>query len=273
MGPKTFQQLVTVFGSPSDIFKANPGEIASLPRLSAEKEETIRAAGDNTDLIVGRVAEYQDRGIEMTTILEEDYPEMLLELDNPPPLLYWRGNLDIVGQNCVAVVGSHEASAEGIAEAVRLGKLISQTGTVVVSGLARGIDSGAHVGAIQAKGRTVAVLGCGFDNIYPRDNQALVDNILAEGLLLSEYRPETPVATGRLMARNRLIVGLARSVIVVEVTSGTGGTVAAISEAHNQAKSLFTCFDPNQDGVSTNNLGAIYLDGADAWKMVLRYMV
>jgi DNA processing protein len=273
VGPKTFQQLVVSFGSPVAVLKSKAGEISSLPRMSSVKEEKIRAAGDQLHTISRRLSDYFDRGIRLVTVLDDDYPPSLHELDDPPPLFYSRGDLDALRRNCVAIVGSHEASSEGVAEAVRLGQEIASTGTVVVSGMARGIDSAAHVGAIQTDGGTAAVLGCGFDDIYPSENAMLAESICEHGVLVSEYRPETGVSTGRLLARNRIIVGLARSVIVVEVTSDSGGTAGAIREAHKQGKSLFTCFDPNQEGIRTNKLGAIHLAAVDDWKMVLRYMV
>jgi DNA processing protein len=126
---------------------------------------------------------------------------------------------------------------------------------------------------LQGEGNTIAVLGSGFDEIYPDENHTLADAIAKNGLLVSEYRPETPVSTGRLHGRNRIIVGLARSVIVVEVSSGSGGTADAIRQAVKQGKSLFTCFDPCGEGVRTNTMGAVFLRGEDDWKMVLRFMV
>lgn len=273
VGPKTFQQLVVSFGSPLAVLESKAGEISSLPRMSSDKEEKIRAAGDEIPSISKRLDDYHNRGIRLVTVLDDDYPTSLHELDDPPPLFYSRGDLDVLTRNCVAIVGTHEATAEGVTEAVRLGQEISSTGAVVVSGLARGIDSAAHVGAIQSDHGTAAVLGCGFDDIYPSENAMLAETISENGVLISEYRPETSVSTGRLLARNRIIVGLARAVIVVEVTSDSGGTAAAIREAHKQGKTLYTCFDPNQEGIRTNKLGAIHLAAADDWKMVLRYMV
>ncbi|MFH2056194.1 MAG: DNA-processing protein DprA [bacterium] len=273
IGPKSLQQLLISFGAPQDCWKSDEGEIAELPRFGARKEEQIHAARPLLPLVVERLEDYERRGIDLVTVLDPDYPDLLREIDAPPPYFYYSGDLEILRLNTVAIVGSHEASAEGIAEAVRLGKKIAATGAVVVSGLARGIDGGAHVGAIQDEGRTVAVLGSGLDEIYPPEHAELAEQIKAHGLLLSEYRPETKVAASRLIARNRVIVGLARSVIVVEVTEGSGGTVAAISETQKQGKLLFSCFDINRKGAATNELGAVQLRAADDWKMVLRYMV
>lgn len=273
VGPRTFQLLISTFGTVEKIFESLPGEIAELPRLSVEREKQIRSAMENAPFIRKRLSSLQDRGIELKTVFHLDYPDLLLEISDPPPLFYWRGDFSALRGNCVAIVGSHEASNEGIAEAVRLGRLISATGAVVVSGLARGIDSGAHIGSLQGEGRTIAVLGCGFDDIYPPENGALADNIARQGLLLSEYPPDTEVSVGRLMARNRLIVGLAKSVIVVEVSADSGGTTGAITETLRQGKALFTCFNPNRKGAATNTMGAVQLANEDDWKMVLQYMV
>ncbi len=273
VGPRTLQLLITHFETIEGIFASAPGEIAELPRMSAEKEEQIRLAIDNAELIRRRLEEYAENGIFLTTIVRRDYPESLLEISETPPLLYYRGNLSLTRESAVAIVGSHEASAEAIGEAVRLGSLIAGTGTVVVSGLARGIDAGAHIGALKSGGKTIAVLGSGLENIYPAEHQGLAESILEHGLICSEYPPETEVDSGRLIARNRITVGLARSIIVVEITSGTGGTASAIKETLRQGKALFTCFNPNAEGASTNNLGAVYLKEAEDWKMVVRYMV
>jgi DNA processing protein len=273
VGPRTFRLLMTHFGEVEKIFESLPGEIAELPRMSAEREEQIRCSIENAPFIRKRLLNLHERGIEMTTVFHLDYPETLLEIADPPPLFYWKGEFNSQRGNCVAIVGSHAASSEGIAEAVRLGKLISATGAVVVSGLARGIDSGAHLGALKGGGKTIAVLGCGFDDIYPPENVALADSIAKQGLLLSEYPPDTEVSVGRLMARNRLIVGLAKSVIVVETTDDSGGTAGAINETLRQSKALFTCFNPNRKGAATNDVGAVQLTKEDDWKMVLQYMV
>ncbi len=273
VGARTFQQLIAHFGKLQAIFDSPRGEIASLPRMSVEREEQIRTAVDNLDTIRLRLDEYAEREVYLTTVHADDYPEHLLEIGDSPPAMYYRGNLEVCRENTIAIVGSHEGSDAGIAEGVRLGTLIGATGTVVVSGLARGIDSAAHVGTLKSDGKTIAVLGCGFDNIYPPENQGLAEAIARSGLLLSEYPPETTVDPGRLLARNRIIVGLAKSIIVVEITSGTGGTASAIKETIRQGKALFTCFNPNLEGSSTNSLGAVQLKAEDDWKMVLRYMV
>ncbi len=273
VGPRTFQLLMTHFEKVEKIFESLPGEIAELPRMTAEREEQIRLSMENAPFIRKRLTNLHERGIELSTVFHLDYPETLLEIAAPPPLFYWKGEFDALRGNCVAIVGSHTASSAGIAEAVRLGKMISATGAIVVSGLARGIDSGAHLGSLKGGGKTIAVLGCGFDDIYPPENMALADNIAKQGLLLSEYPPDTEVSVGRLMARNRLIVGLARSVIVVETTADSGGTAGAITETLRQGKSLFTCFNPNRKDAATNNVGAVQLAKEDDWKMVLQYMV
>ena len=273
VGPKSLQHLLLAFGAPQNVWQADPGAIAELPRFSQAREEKIDDAKQLLPLVAERLEEYEGRGIDLVTLLDPDYPELLRELDSPPPYLYYRGNLGVLRDNCVAIVGSHEASAEGIAEAVRLGKELSATGAVVVSGLARGVDGGAHVGATHDQGRTVAVLGSGLEEVYPPEHVELATQIVEYGLLLSEYPPDANVSAARLISRNRIIVGLARSVIVVEVSEGTGGTVAAIAEARKQGKSLFACFDLNGGSVAGNELGAVRLTSTDDWKMVLRYMV
>lgn len=273
VGARTFQQLMQRFGSSSAVLEADRGEVADLPRMSEEKAENILRSAEKQRLVALRLSEYAARDIGVVTVFSGSYPAALLAISDPPPSLYYRGHLEILRGNCVAIVGSHEPTNEAIAEGVRLGENIAGTGTVVVSGLARGIDSSAHIGSMKAdRGKTVAVLGSGIDEIYPAENQTLADSILKNGLLLSEYAPESEVSAGRLLARNRIIVGLAKSTIVVEVTSGTGGTASAIKETIRQGKALFTCFNPNVGSAITNSMGAIQLKKEDDWKMVLKYM-
>ncbi len=274
VGSRTFQMLIQRFGTPTAILAADLGEISALPRMSDEKEEKILRSGDHVDLVRERLNDYASRDIGVVTMFSEKYPAALVEIPDPPPVLYWRGHLEVLRGNCVAIVGTHEPSAEAIAEGVRLGELIAATGAVVISGLARGIDSSAHIGSLKAdRGKTVAVLGSGFDEIYPEENSTLAENILEHGLLLSEFPAESEVNSGRLLSRNRIIVGLAKSTIVVEVTSGSGGTASAIQETVRQGKALFTCFNPNVGDSTTNSMGAVQLVKEDDWKMVLKYMV
>lgn len=165
------------------------------------------------------------RGIEVVTLADDGYPGMLRNVPDPPPALYVDGAVpDTV---CVALVGSRKASATGIETARTLGRALSERGVCVVSGLALGVDAAAHEGAVEAGGPTVGVLGCGIDVVYPRINRGLFDSVRRHGALVSEYcLGEAPLAW-RFPARNRIIAGLASTVVVVEAPEHSGALITA----------------------------------------------
>ncbi len=165
------------------------------------------------------------RGISVLTLADDGYPEMLRNVPDPPPALYLDGVVPDV--TSVALVGSRKASATGIETARTLGSALAERGVCVVSGLALGVDSAAHEGAVDAGGRTVGVLGCGIDIVYPRNNRALFDSVRRHGALVSEYYlGEAPLAW-RFPARNRIIAGLASTVVVVEAPEHSGALITA----------------------------------------------
>jgi DNA processing protein len=155
------------------------------------------------------------------------YPPILAAIADPPPVLWLRGRADAVGAPGVAIVGSRAGSAHALAVAERLGRDLASQGLVVVSGLARGVDSAAHRGALAASGRTVAVFGSGVDVTYPREHETLARQIAQEGAVLSELVPGTPPLPAFFPARNRIISGLVRAVVVVEAGPSSGSLITA----------------------------------------------
>jgi len=154
------------------------------------------------------------------------FPAALLAIPDMPPLLWYRGAIDALRAPAVAVVGSRAASAVALETAARLGADLAALGITVVSGLARGVDSAAHRGALRA-GRTIAVLGSGVDRIYPAEHSALAGEIAREGLVLSEYPPGTPPLAFQFPMRNRLISGLSRAVVIIEAKEKSGSLITA----------------------------------------------
>lgn len=156
-----------------------------------------------------------------------DYPHLLSQISDPPPCLWFRGRLDVLGLTCVAVIGARSASQDGLAAAGEIGLGLAMAGVAVVSGLARGVDAAAHQGALDAGGCTIAVLGTGIDRVYPAEHRDLSERIATEGLLLTEFPPGSPPEDWHFPRRNRIISGLSKAVVVVEAREKSGSLITA----------------------------------------------
>jgi DNA processing protein len=167
--------------------------------------------------------------VELTTLSRGSrlYPRLLAELHDPPAQLYVRGDVDVLSQTAVAIVGARSCSTYGAQVARSLASELAAAGSLVVSGLARGIDAEAHRGTLAVSGRTVAVLGCGIDRDYPRSHAELARRIRAEGAVVSEYPPGVEPAPWRFPARNRIIAGLCAATVVVEARERSGALITA----------------------------------------------
>jgi DNA processing protein len=161
----------------------------------------------------------------VTTFWSTDYPQALRQLPDPPALLYGRGELP-AGPHC-AVVGARLPTSVGRVFTEKLAEELAASGVIVVSGLARGIDTAAHRGALRGEGKTVAVLGCGIDQIYPPENRKLYQKITEQGALLSEYPPGTEPLPGHFPGRNRIISGLSKGALIVEAARDSGSLITA----------------------------------------------
>jgi DNA processing protein len=165
-------------------------------------------------------------GVDILTIRDREYPELLKQIPDPPVVLYKKGTLNI-GRNALAVVGSRKATPAGMVLAEKVANTVSSLGITVVSGLARGIDASAHKGALSEKGGTAAVLGCGIDICYPAENNRLFERIGEDGLLLTEYGPGDPPLRHHFPERNRIIAGLSKGVLVIEASDRSGSLITA----------------------------------------------
>lgn len=187
---------------------------------------------------------------------DKNYPSSLLEIKNPPKKLYAIGNIELLQNKSIAIVGTRQNTTYGEKYAKQFASQIAQTGITIISGLAIGIDSIAHQHAMKQRGRTIGVMGSGFHHIYPEENRGLLDNILEnKGCIISEYPPDTKVNMANFSIRNRIIAGIAKGVLVVEAKFRSGSSITA-RDAFAQNKPVF-CI-PNQigikTGVGTNNL-------------------
>lgn len=239
VGPKTFRRLIERFGSTERVLSASVDELLEVPRVGERKAQEIIEAGGRIDDARRYLKEIRTRGIRAITMFDEIYPSSLQELEDPPPVLYVRGDLLAADTRAVAIVGTHRAGERGREMAVKIGRRLVGRGITVVSGLARGIDAAGHRGALDGGGRTLAVLGSGLERIYPAENVPLANEIVSSGALLSEYAPDVPVNVGGLMARNRIVTGLARVVIAVEALVNSAGTMDAATRARHQGRKMY----------------------------------
>lgn len=214
-------------------------------------------------------AALQDRGIGLALISDPDYPPLLREIPDPPFGIYFRGSFGASNNSlAIAVVGTRKASAAGRGLATEFGSALARVNCVVVSGMAFGIDTASHYGAIKAGGQTVAVLASGLNRVYPASNQRLADHIIESGgALVSEYAPGNPPLGYRFLERNRIISGLARAVVAIEVPERSG-VLATVRYALDQNRDIFvvpgSVNDPNYRGA--NRLirrGAVLVTGPD----------
>jgi DNA processing protein len=223
VGPRTLAALRT--RAPLAEVHARPDDFAELLPAAAITRLRAGAAHRWAEAELGRA---QRLGVRIIGRDEPDYPELLRQIFDPPAVLYVSGSLEAgEGARSVAVVGSRSATPAGAALARGLGRELARIGAIVVSGLARGIDTAAHRGVLDASGRTLAVLGSGLDVIYPSENAALAREITRGGAVISEFALGTPPAPGNFPRRNRVIAGCTRGVVVVEAALRSGALVTA----------------------------------------------
>lgn len=216
-----------------------PGGVEALragraTETGPDAEETLaalgRAADDldrHRDWVVAMLADIAADGIGITTVLDDDYPANLRLVYNLPPFVTYRGALQADDTRSVAVVGTREASVDGLARATRLSAQLVRAGVTVLSGLARGIDTAAHVGALEASGRTIAVMGTGIRTIYPPENRELADRIAATGALVSQFWPDSPARRDTFPRRNIVMSGMGQGTVVVEASATSGAKMQA----------------------------------------------
>lgn len=223
--------LLNHFGTPEAAHFADPAEYDMIPGLTrAGKASLLDKSMAETEHIL---SECDRLGQRILTFSDAAYPERLRNIYDPPAVLYLQGkDIDFDDQVAISLIGTREPTAYGIAQAQRLGHDLAAQGAVVVSGLARGLDSEGLRGALRGGGTVCGVLGCGLDVIYPRENKFLYQDVAAAGLLISEYPPGTEAKGSNFPVRNRIISGLSLGVVVVEggFVSGTQITARAALE-------------------------------------------
>ncbi len=225
IGYVSFPALVDRFGSPAAVFSASVSDLQRTEGISSRIATAIVdfRGWDNIKAELELIHKYN---VKIVTYRDESYPQQLLNVYDRPPYIYVRGNLNNEDIN-IAIVGSRAASTYGKYTTERISRDLALQGVTVVSGMARGIDSSAHRGAITAHGRTVAILGSGLDVIYPPENKKLFADIIENGAVISEFPMGTPPRSTNFPARNRIISGMSYGVVIVEAGEKSGSLITA----------------------------------------------
>ncbi len=233
VGPETARTLLATFGLPENIFSSN---FSALHKVVPEKiaYALLAAPSDALRALTERTLEWaQQPGNRVLTLADSTYPVSLLDIPDPPLILYVKGRIELLARPSLAVVGSRNATVQGIANADQFSFTLSQRGITIISGMALGIDSAAHIGSMRGAvnnsdaGSTVAVIGTGADIVYPARNRNLAHQIAVSGCIVSEYPLGMPGIAANFPRRNRIISGLARAVLVVEAAAQSGSLITA----------------------------------------------
>lgn len=270
LGNRNKLELLGRFGTPENLYYADGGQMEDLdPDL---RKILDRRSLAETDRILG---ECERLGLRVLTFQDTEYPDRLKNIYDPPLLLYVKGRMPLFDEEvALAMVGTRSCTPYGVASAETLSHRLAKQGALIVSGLARGIDSAAHRGALRAGGLTAAVLGNGHDVTYPAENGPLYADIAAAGVILSEYPPGTRPERQNFPARNRIISGLCLGTIVVEAPARSGALITA-ETALEQGRDVFAVPGPI-DSPSSVGCNRLIRDGAflagDSWDVLREYV-
>jgi DNA processing protein len=262
IGDATFCRLVQQFGSPEAVQSASVESLMAVERVGLPLARAIQAGPDKDarEAVAKELAEIERRKLSVLTVLDPAYPVRLKTIPDPPPLLYVSGELSEADRLAVAIVGSRHASPAGRAFAEKLSRELAAAGVTVVSGLARGVDAAAHRGALEAGGRTIAVLGCGIDRTYPSEHQALRRQIESSGAVLTELPSGAAAHSHHFPKRNRIISGFSIGVVVTEAALQSGSLITARLAAE-QGREVFAVPGPVQ-AESSRGVNGLIKQGA-----------
>ncbi len=237
MGPVRLRTLLETFETPQRILAAGAAALRAAKGVGKETADSIAAWESHVDLTaeLKRIADFSAKVITMNS---PEYPTALRTIHNPPVVLYVWGDLRPADAHAIGVVGSRNVTHYGTETAKKISYQIAFAGYAIVSGLARGIDTAAHQGALAAKGRTIAVLGSGLSQLYPPENHSLAEKIAASGAVVSEYPMERPADRQTFPYRNRIVAGWGRGLLVVEAGLNSGALITA-NQAVEQGRTVF----------------------------------
>lgn len=238
IGGETQRKLLAAFGLPEHIFAAGYPALRSVvgeklaSALTAPPDDAIETALAATE------AWLEQPGCRLLTLADVDYPQALLQTADPPTLLFVRGDVSLLNTPGLAIVGSRNATPQGLRTAEDFARTLAERGLTIVSGLALGIDGAAHRGALAGGGKTVAIIGTGVDRVYPARHKGLATEIVERGAIVSEFPLGTPALAANFPRRNRIISGLSRGVLVVEAAPQSGSLITA-RQAGEQGREVF----------------------------------
>lgn len=260
------KKLLEIYRNPEKIYQLSYQELMKVESIGEVLARAI--TDDKIKMQLPKHIEYMEKnGIEIVSILDEEYPKVLKEIYDPPISLYCKGDKTILGKKSIGIVGCRDASEYGKKAAKYFAYQLAKENVVIVSGLARGIDSYAHIGNICAQGKTIAVIGNGLDRIYPEENTMLAQRIVKEGgVIVSEYPLGTKPNKMNFPARNRIISGLSTGILVVEAKKKSG-TLITVDFALEQGKDVFVV-PGNIDSINSVGTNDLIKQGA---KMVTHY--
>jgi DNA processing protein len=250
VGAKSVSKLIDTFGSASKVLTADDQTLESVGRLSLDSIRDLREAQGN-GFGEKQIERATRLGIRVLIPSDSEYPDLLSQIHSPPAALYVTGRKLLAGNKAVAVVGSRKSSEAGLEIAHQIGAGLNKAGVSVVSGMAYGVDAAAHRGSLQEDGNTVAVLGCGVDVIYPKQNRKLYDEIMRKGTIISELFLGAGPEARNFPMRNRIIAGTSVGTVVIEATKKSGSLITA-SMALNENRQVFAVpghpFAENHEG-------------------------
>jgi DNA processing protein len=259
LGPRLTTALLARFGTAAAILAAAPDELRSVSHIGDKLAQDFRQAIHNLKLDE-ELRLIEQHAVNLIALGSTAYPPMLAQISDPPHVLYLRGALESRDERAVAIVGSRHCTAYGRRVAERFAAGLVQKGYTVVSGLARGIDGAAHHGALKAGGRTLAVLAGGLAKIYPPEHAELAERVRASGALLSEAPMSMQPMAGMFPARNRIISGLSKAVVIVEAAERSGALITA-RHAAEQGRTVFAV-PGNIDSAASGGTNALIREGA-----------
>ncbi|MDX9858536.1 MAG: DNA-processing protein DprA [candidate division Zixibacteria bacterium] len=280
VSPRLFELLFARFGDTERILRADVSALTAIGGMSAPQIKRIASARDRLEDAQRFVNRLTEREIRVISFFDDDYGELLTELNDPPPILYIRGVMPDRSRKSVTVAGAHNATAEGIELTTNLARRFGQAGVQVISSLRGGIDSAAHLGAKSGGAPSFAVIDTGFDQLTAPSAMPLAIDIVEHGGVISEYAPEQISTHETLEQSNRLLAGLAQAVVVTEVYSDSEATLDLLAFCRMIGKLVFVMADPHKGALADESAmakaleaGAIPMKGLEHTDDIVRALV